>query len=73
MRAISTRKAKSPAKAPRRGKTKSSTRIGSHRSLDDLWRALDEIAARVPEEAWANVPSDLSANVDRYAHHAAKR
>lgn len=34
----------------------------------DLWAELDAIAARVPADAWASVPSDLSLRIDEFVY-----
>lgn len=41
--------------------------------LQNLWREIDEIVARVPEEAWDEVPTDGSINHDYYLYGASKR
>lgn len=38
-----------------------------------LWDTIDEIVASVPDEAWEDVPTDGSINVDHYLYGAPKR
>ena len=42
-------------------------------NLQKLWREIDEIVADVPKEAWEEVPTDASINVDHYLYGAPKR
>ncbi|HXH70686.1 MAG TPA: DUF2281 domain-containing protein [Pyrinomonadaceae bacterium] len=42
-------------------------------NLEKLWREIDEIVARVPEEAWDEVPTDGAENVDHYLYGAPKK
>ena len=37
------------------------------------WEIAAKLMAEVPEEAWDNVPSDLSINVDHYLYGAPKQ
>lgn len=55
-------------------KTKSEENTPSAESgLKKLWREIDEIVASVPNEAWDDVPTDGSINVDHYLYGARKR
>lgn len=47
------RKAVAPAKNPR---------------TTNMWEELAEIGRRVPDEVWAQFPTDLAKNFDHYAH-----
>ena len=42
-------------------------------NLKTLWREIDEIVARVPVEAWDEVPTDSSINLDHYLYGAPKK
>lgn len=37
-----------------------------------IWKIAAELGERIPKDAWANVPSDLSKNVDHYLYGAPK-
>ena len=41
--------------------------------LKTLWNEIDEIIARVPIEAWDDVPADGSVNHDHYLYGAPKK
>jgi len=38
-----------------------------------IWEKIEEISSRVPPEAWAEVPTDGSMNVDHYLYGAPKK
>ena len=38
-----------------------------------IWEVIAEISSQVPEDAWDNVPSDGSLNVDHYLYGAPKK
>lgn len=40
---------------------------------DDLWNSIDRIVADAPDDAWKDVPTDGSKNVDHYLYGAPKR
>ena len=50
-----------------------STRLSESNGLNKLWREIDAIVAQVPEDAWDEVPTDGSINVDHYLYGAPKR
>ncbi len=37
-----------------------------------VWQIAAELGERVPEDVWANVPSDLSKNIDHYLYGSPK-
>jgi hypothetical protein len=37
-----------------------------------VWRMAADLGERVPKDAWANVPRDLSKNIDHYLYGAPK-
>ena len=37
-----------------------------------IWEIVEEIGRAIPEEAWRNVPADLSKNIDHYLYGAPK-
>lgn len=37
-----------------------------------IWEVAQELSARIPDEEWAKVPSDLSTNLDHYLYDAPK-
>lgn len=45
---------------------------GTRDDARPLWEILEEISRSVPEEAWDEVPSDLSKNLDHYLYGAPK-
>ena len=51
-------------------------RAGGEEAFDatakPIWDVAAEIAASVPDEEWAKVPADLSANLDHYLYGAPK-
>lgn len=38
-----------------------------------IWEVIRDISSKVPEDFWANVPSDSSLNVDHYLYGAPKK
>lgn len=40
---------------------------------NDLWSSIDRVVAEAPADAWDDVPTDGSMNVDHYLYGAAKR
>jgi hypothetical protein len=61
--------------APRPSRKSSVAALPKYKNgtLADFWAKLDAIVAKVPKEAWKNVPSDLSHNHDHYLYGAPKR
>jgi hypothetical protein len=52
-------------------KKASASKIGPRHKTP--WEIASKLIAKVPEEAWDNVPSDLSINVDHYWYGAPKQ
>jgi hypothetical protein len=56
--------------------SKKKLRLNISRPSTQARKSLSEIAAKVrkkvPEEAWANVPTDLSSNIDHYLYQNKK-
>ena len=50
------------------------TAPGTPPAYDDrpIWEVIAEISRSVPEEAWDDVPTDLSKNLDHYLYGAPK-
>ena len=39
----------------------------------ELWAKFDEIRARIPDDAWDDIPPDLSINLDHYLYGSPKK
>jgi hypothetical protein len=48
--------------------------VGSDEVKDEppIWETIVEIGKKIPEEAWAEIPTDLARNLDHYLYGSPK-
>lgn len=62
----------SPGETREARNSKSADASESATKLDLLIQRIEQISSRVPDEAWEEIPRDLSKNVDHYLYGAKK-